>query len=106
MNLIHLIGLTLLGLLIELFIPQFIGVFFVLAVIFAFSILNYRRTRELHAGMEQIRRHLGLMSESEAKNYDMEREIDRADHLGEAERKDIDRRTEADLERQLNRKQD
>ncbi|WP_172196571.1 hypothetical protein [Saccharibacillus qingshengii] len=100
MSLIYLIGLTLLGLLLMLFLPQYIGIYLVLAVIFAFSILNARRTRELHAGMEEIRRHLGLMGKAEAENYDLEREIDGANRLSDEEREAMDRRTEAQLKRE------
>lgn len=102
MNLIHLLGLTVLGLLLMLFIPSYIGVYLVLAVLFAFSILNARRTRELHAGVEQIRRHLGLMGEREAQDYDIEREVDAANRLSDAERAAVDRRTEAELQKETN----
>lgn len=100
MNAIYLIGLALLGILIAVFTPWGWGLFIVLGVIFAVTIANYRRTRELHAGMEEIRRHLGLMDPNEARSYDLEREVRRADGLDEQERAKIDRRTEEELERE------
>ncbi|OWR29877.1 hypothetical protein CDO73_12395 [Saccharibacillus sp. O23] len=99
MNAIYLIGLALIGILIAAFTPWGLGLFIVLGVIFAVTIANYRRTRELHAGMEEIRRHLGLMEQDEARSYDLEREVRRADGLDEQERAQIDRLTEEELQR-------
>lgn len=100
MNAIYLIGLTLVGILIAVFTPWGLGLFIVLGAIFAVTIANYRRTRELHAGMEEIRRHLGLMDRDEARSYDLEREVRRVDGLDNEERARIDRRTEQELEQE------
>lgn len=67
MNAVYLIGLFLVGILIAALTPWGWGVFIVLGVIFAVTVANYRRTQELHAGMEEIRRHLGLMEKDEAR---------------------------------------
>ncbi|MDO3410517.1 hypothetical protein QWJ34_12165 [Saccharibacillus sp. CPCC 101409] len=97
MELLVLIGLLLLGALLVIFTPQFMGAVVLLVVIFAVSILNYRRTRELHAGMQEIRRHMGLMREREAEKYDLDRELNRVNALNDAEREAIDGKTEIQL---------
>ncbi|NGZ76975.1 hypothetical protein [Saccharibacillus alkalitolerans] len=102
MSFFYMVGLALAGAVVALYTPGGLGIVVVIGIVFAVGVANYRRTQELHAGMEEIRRHLGLMEQEEEKRYDLDREVRRADTLGDEEREQIDRQTEAELEKREN----
>ncbi|MEK3703190.1 hypothetical protein MKY87_03600 [Paenibacillus sp. FSL R7-0198] len=69
-------------------------------IVFALVIDHYRQTMHMREDIRDIKNHLGLMNKGEAKEYEMDKEYTQVDRLDLEEMDTINRRIEAELEKE------
>ncbi|MEK4365392.1 hypothetical protein MKX68_23410 [Paenibacillus sp. FSL M8-0212] len=69
-------------------------------IVFALVIDHYRQTMHMREDIRDIKNHLGLMNKGEAKEYEMDKEYTQVDRLDPEEMDMINRRIEAELEKE------
>ncbi|MEC0127559.1 hypothetical protein [Paenibacillus pabuli] len=70
------------------------------AIIFALVADNYRQTRNMREDIRAIKHHLGLMNKGDAQEYTMDKQLTDVEHLDSDQLKIINRRIEAELEKE------
>ncbi|MBY0116203.1 hypothetical protein [Paenibacillus xylanexedens] len=68
-------------------------------IIFALVVDQYRQTMHMREDIRDIKNHLGLMNNNEAKEYELDKEYTQVDQLSSEEMNMINRRIEAALEK-------
>lgn len=89
----------LIGLVINFIFPP-IGSFLAVAIILTIVAVNYRKTKIMHEDILAIKNHLGLMSKTEAADYEIDKQLDQVNRLDSAELSVINARIEAELEKE------
>lgn|GEM_PF-6010512 len=74
------------------------GVFILVGIVFTITILNYHKTSEIHSGMNDIRKHLGLLKAHEIEEYEIEEQLEQVDTLDSDELDEINKEIEKELE--------
>ncbi|KOY16383.1 DUF456 domain-containing protein [Paenibacillus xylanivorans] len=70
------------------------------AIVFALIADNYRQTMNMREDIRAIKNHLGLMNKGEAEEYKIDRQLTDVKHLDSDQLKVINRRIEAELEKE------
>ncbi|WP_339297177.1 hypothetical protein MKY92_18100 [Paenibacillus sp. FSL R5-0623] len=68
-------------------------------IVFALVIDHYRQTMHMREDIRDIKNHLGLLNNNEAKEYELDKEYTQVDQLSSEEMNMINRRIEAELEK-------
>ncbi|WP_145322206.1 hypothetical protein [Paenibacillus xylanexedens] len=68
-------------------------------IVFALVVDQYRQTMHMREDIRDIKNHLGLMNKGEAQEYEMDKEYTQVDQLSSEEMNMINRRIEAELEK-------
>ncbi|SDC45769.1 hypothetical protein SAMN05428987_1392 [Paenibacillus sp. CF095] len=69
-------------------------------IIFALVVDQYRHTMHMREDIRDIKNHLGLMNKGEAQEYELDQEYTQVDRLDAEEMNMINRRIEAELEKE------
>ncbi|MFX3650432.1 MAG: hypothetical protein ACE3K2_13480 [Paenibacillus sp.] len=72
-------------------------------IIFALVVDHYRQTMRMREDIRDIKNHMGLMNKSEAQEYEMDKEYTQVDRLDSEQMDMINRRIEAELEKESNK---
>ncbi|MGN7413465.1 hypothetical protein [Paenibacillus sp. SAF-068] len=72
-------------------------------IIFALVVDQYRQTMHMREDIRDIKNHLGLMNKGEAQEYEMDKEYTQVDRLDSEQMDVINRRIEAELEKERNK---
>lgn len=75
------------------------GTILVGGIIFACVVDNYRQTMNMREDIRAIKNHLGLMNKGEAEEFEMDQEYTQVDRLDSDQMAVINRRIEAELEK-------
>ncbi|OMF15259.1 hypothetical protein BK131_10250 [Paenibacillus amylolyticus] len=68
-------------------------------IVFALVIDHYRQTMHMREDIRDIKHHLGLMNKGEANEYEMDKQFKDVDRLDSEQMDMINRRVEAELEK-------
>ncbi|MCG7381040.1 hypothetical protein [Paenibacillus sp. ACRRY] len=86
------------GAVVSLLVPY--GTVIVIGIILGLVVDNYRNTLYLREDIRAIKNHLGLMNNKESKEYEFDKEFKQVDQLSSDEMSVINKRIEAELEKE------
>ncbi|MBE7680725.1 MULTISPECIES: hypothetical protein [Paenibacillus] len=86
------------GAIVSLLVPY--GTVIVIGVILGLVVDNYRNTLYIREDIRTIKKHLGLMNNKEAEEYEFEKELSQQDQLTSDEIRVINKRIVAELEKE------
>nr|WP_154893768.1 hypothetical protein [Paenibacillus xylanexedens] len=86
------------GAIVSLMFPY--GTVIVVAVILGLVVDNYRNTLYIREDIRSIKKHLGLMNNKEVEEYDFDKQMNQEDQLSSDEMSVINKRIEAELEKE------
>ncbi|GAB1154003.1 hypothetical protein YWY31_00280 [Paenibacillus illinoisensis] len=86
------------GAIVSLLVPY--GTVIVIGVILGLVVDNYRNTLYIREDIRSIKKHLGLMNNKEAEEYEFEKELSQQEQLTSDEIRVINKRIEAELEKE------
>ncbi|MGF9697080.1 MULTISPECIES: hypothetical protein [Paenibacillus] len=86
------------GAIVSLLVPY--GTVIVIGIILGLVVDNYRNTLYLREDIRAIKNHLGLMNNKESKEYEFDKEFKQVDRLSSDEMSVINKRIEAELEKE------
>ncbi|WP_336782027.1 hypothetical protein [Paenibacillus illinoisensis] len=86
------------GAIVSLMFPY--GTVIVIGVILGLVVDNYRNTLYIREDVRAIKNHLGLMNNKESTEYEFNKEIKQVDQLSSDEMSVINKRIEAELEKE------
>ncbi|MGG4479786.1 hypothetical protein ACM7Q1_02100 [Paenibacillus illinoisensis] len=86
------------GAVVSLLVPY--GTVIVIGVILGLVVDNYRNTLYIREDIRSIKKHLGLMNNKEAEEYEFEKQWSQQDQLTSDEIRMINKRIEAELEKE------
>jgi len=70
----------------------------VIGIILGLVVDNYRNTLYIREDIRSIKKHLGLMNNKEAEEYEFDKQLNQVDQLSSDEIRVINKRIEAELE--------
>ncbi|WP_251641023.1 hypothetical protein [Paenibacillus illinoisensis] len=86
------------GAVVSLLVPY--GTVIVIGVILGLVVDNYRNTLYIREDIRSIKKHLGLMNNKEAEEYEFEKQWSQQEQLTSDEIRVINKRIEAELEKE------
>jgi len=84
------------GAIISIMFPY--GTVIVIGIILGLVVDNYRNTLYIREDIRLIKKHLGLMNNKEAEEYEFDKQLNQVDQLSSDEIRVINKRIEAELE--------
>ncbi|MFS0868334.1 hypothetical protein [Paenibacillus xylanilyticus] len=92
------------GAIVSLLVPY--GTVIVIGIILGLVVDNYRNTLYLREDIRAIKNHLGLMNNKESKEYEFDKEFKQVDQLSSDQMSVINKRIEAELEKESKKNKD